>query len=404
MAPEETQLKIYADIKDIKYSNKLIKQIKITSNANVVELENPTIVVDTKTIAYGVFDKNGKFVKQSLQYRGKTHQFIPRKIPTDPEYIDADAILVGNIYPHFGHFLLEQMNRLYGAIDKPRDLKYIFIDNRGIGAQKFVYEFMSAFGVKRENVIVLNKSARFKKLYIPKQTLNISRAIIDKSMPRGYGEMANNIHGAGFEKVYMSRDKLPDGMRTIGEPRVQEIFRKNGYKIIYPEQMSITEQIAAVRDAKFLAGCAGTALHWALFMKPGGTVITLKRNIMRDNFVQTQHMLNTVCRLKSVFVWASIETHKSNHGGKHPPQIIGVNNHVRKFFDDFGFKYSKSDIAPDTTAINTYNAQYEKYIAENGNTSYIRFCKNLVKIVSCFIPGRINRNRVRKYLKSKLHI
>lgn len=404
MTPEKTQLKIYSDRKNIKHSNKIINQIKITSNANVIELGNPTVVVDTKTIAYGVFDKNGKFVKQSLQYRGKTHQFIPHKVPSTPEYINATAILVGNIYPHFGHFLVEQINRLYGAIGKPRDIKYVFIDNRGIGAQNFVYEFMSAFGVEKENIVILNKSTRFKKLYIPKQTLNISGAQIDENMPRGYREMANNIHGAGFDKVYMSRDKLPESMRTLGEQKVQEIFRKNGYKIIYPEQMSITEQIAAVRDAKYLAGCAGTALHWALFMKPGGTVITLKRNQKRDIFVQTQYMFNTVCGLKSVFIWASTETHKSNHGGKHPPQIIGVNKHLLEFFDDFGFKYSKSDIAPDKNAIKAYNEQYEQYTAENGSSTYIRFCKTFVKIISCFIPGRINRNHARRWLKTKLHI
>ena len=168
--------------------------------------------------------------------------------------------------------------------------------------------------------------------------------------------------------------------------------------------MSIAEQIAAVRDARYLAGCAGTALHWALFMKPGGTVITLKRNLERDKFVQTQHMFNSICGLKSVFVWASVEPHKSNHGGKHPPQIIGATQYIKQFFDDFGFKHTNSDIAIDKDAMKEYQEQYEKYISENGSTIRTKILKHLVKIISCFIPGRINRNRARKWLKSKLHI
>lgn len=95
--PEITPFKIYSDNKNIKYSNKIINQIKITSNASVISVDNPTIVVDTKTIAYGVFDSNGKFVKQSLQYRGKNHQFIPKSVPHDAPYIDSVAVLVGNI-------------------------------------------------------------------------------------------------------------------------------------------------------------------------------------------------------------------------------------------------------------------------------------------------------------------
>ncbi|MBR2286437.1 MAG: glycosyltransferase family 61 protein [Alphaproteobacteria bacterium] len=402
--PEITPFKIYSDNKNIKYSNKIINQIKITSNASVISVDNPTIVVDTKTIAYGVFDSNGKFVKQSLQYRGKNHQFIPKSVPHDAPYIDSVAVLVGNIYPHFGHFLVEQMNRLFGAINQPRDIKYIFMDNRGIGAQNFVYEFMAAFGVDKNDIIILNKSARFKKLYIPSQTLNIKNAIIDNQMPLGYQKMAQNTTGGGYDRVYMSRAKLPQTIRTIGEEKIQKIFEKNGYKIIYPEQMSIAEQIAAVRDARYLAGCAGTALHWAFFMKPGGTVITLKRNLERDKFVQTQHMFNSVCGLKSIFVWASVEPHKSNHGGKHPPQIIGATQYIKQFFDDFGFKYTNSDIAIDNDAMKEYQEQYEKYISENGSTIRTKILKHMVKIISCFIPGRINRNRARKWLKSKLHI
>ena len=401
---QTTQLKIYSDDKNVRYANKIIKQINITSRANVTIVENPTVVVDTKTIAYGVFDTNGKFVPASLQFRGNKHQFIPKQVPKNAPYIDCDAILVGNIYPHFGHFLLEQMNRLYGGIGKQNHLKFIFIDNRGIGAQNFVYEFMAAFGVNKNDVIILNQPTRFKRLYIPSQTLNIKNANIDQKMPLGYREMANNLDGTTIERVYMSRTKLPESMRTIGEKKIQKIFEKNGYTIIYPETMTIAEQIAAVRNAKYLAGCAGTAMHWAIFMKPGGTVISLKRNTTRDSFVRTQHMLNTICGLKSIFVWASVEKHKSNHGGKHPPQIIGVNKYVKQFFDDTGFKYTDSDIAPDTRAMNEYMEQYEKYITQNGSTLRTRILKHLVKIISCVIPGRINRNRGRKWLKSKLHI
>lgn len=400
-----TSFKIYSDIKNIKYATKLINKIKIESSANIVETTNATIVVDTETIAYGVFDSTGKFVKQSLQYRGRNHQFIPKYVSQNVPYIDSDAVLVGNIYPHFGHFLVEQMNRLFGAIDKPHGIKYVFIDNRGIGAQNFVFDFMIAFGIKKQDVIILNHSARFKKLYIPSQTLNIKNATIDEVMPLGYQKMADNIRNApSYDRVYMSRDKLPESIRTLGEAKIQKIFEKNGYKIIYPEQLTIAEQIAAVRDAKYLAGCAGTALHLALFMKPGGTVIILKRNLERDKFVQTQHMFDTVCGLKSVFVWASIEKHKSNHGGKHPPQIIGTTKYVKQFFDDFGFKYSDSDIAIDKNALNEYDKQYEKYIKENGSILRTRFKKHMIKIIACFIPGRVNRNRARTWLKSKLHM
>ena len=394
-------LKLYCDKANAKRTQHDIKKIKITSKANVTTVINPTVVVDTKSGAYGIFDQSDKLVRQSLQYRGKNHNFIPRHVPHNTPYIDSEAIYIGNIYPHFGHFLVEHLNRLWGGEKKQSDIKYIFINNKNLDVKKYLYEFMSAFGVKKKDIIILTQSTRFRKIYIPSQTFNISGAFVDCAMTDGYRLMAKNIKGFGYKKVYMSRTKLPENMKTIGEEKIEKIFAKNGYKIIYPETMTIKEQIASVRDAKYLAGCAGTALHWCLFMKPGGTVITLRRNSKHDTSIRTQYILNNVCDLNSVFVWASIEKHKSEHGGNHAPQIIGVNENLKKFFDEFGFKYNDSDIAFDEQSMDKYTKAYAKYTADHGTYFHKWFFKRLIKYTACLIPGRINRGKYRHYMKSK---
>ena len=399
-----TWLKLYCDDKNTKHTNKNIKNIKFLSSANVIEIEKPTIVVDKKTNAYGIFDKNKKIIYQSLQYRGKHHNFIPHKIPNDTPYIDEEAVYVGITYPHFGHFLIEQLNRLWGKADKKQKLKWVFINNRNVDVKNFVYEFMNLFGIKKQDIIILTSSTQFKKIYIPSQTFNMSGACIDFAMIDGYRTIAKNVKGAGYKYVYMSRGKLPDKLRTLGEEKIQKIFEKNGYKIIYPETMTIAEQIASVKDAKYLAGCSGTALHWALFMKPGGNVIALKRNSRPDDFIRTQYMLNTIAGQNSVFITAAIETHQSGHGGSGAPQIIGVNEWVKKFLYDFDFKFTKKDIEFDKKSMDTYLKKYEIYKSEHGGKIYRKFCSRLIKLAVCFIPGRINRGNVRLWLKRKLHV
>ena len=397
-------IRLYCSKRSKKYSEKDIQKIKFVSDSTIAEVNLPTVVVDHKTTAYAIFDNNKKLVPQSLQYRGKKHQFIPKKIPQNLPYIDTEVIFVGRIYPHFGHFLIEHLNRLWVKQKRHSKVKFLFINNLNIPVQNFVYDFMYAYGAKKEDIIILNDSARFKKIYIPNQTLNISSAWISKKMPIGYRTMANNLGGLGYDKIYMSRTKLPSHMCTIGEEKIQKIFEKNGFKIIYPETMTIAEQISAVTDARYLAGCAGTALHWALCMKPGGTVISLKRNSIEDNFTRTQYMINNVSGLKSVFIWSSIEKHKSKHGGQHAPQIIGVNQYLKQFFDDFGFKYDAKDIEFDQSAMNQYLEQYNQYEQEHGGILRNYLVRHFIKIIVCFVPGRINRKRVRSWLKQKLHI
>lgn len=402
MASIKTSLKLYCDNKNTKHTNKNITKVQFASCANVTVVENPTIVINTKTTAYGIFDKNNKLITQSLQYRGKHHNFIPPKIPKNAPYIDADAIYIGNIYQHFGHFLVEHLNRLWGAVGK-QNLKYIFINNRGINVKNFVYDFMATFGVQKQDVIILTTTTKFKKLYIPSQTFNMSGACIDYAMSAGYQSMAKNVRGAGYERVYMSRTKLPENLKTIGEERFENIFIKNGYKVIYPETMTIAEQIAAVADAKYLAGCSGTALHWALCMKPGGTVIAFKRNSKPDDFIRTQYMLNTITGLNSVFITASTEKYTSGHGGTGTPQIVGVNTHVKQFLDDFNFKYTDSDISFDKDAMNTYLERYKVYKSEHGGKLYRKICSKMIKLLVCIVPGRVNRHNARQWLKAKFH-
>ena len=44
-------------------------------------------------------------------------------------YIDEDAIFIGNVFPQFGHFLLEHMNRAYALLDdKYKNMKLILVN------------------------------------------------------------------------------------------------------------------------------------------------------------------------------------------------------------------------------------------------------------------------------------
>ena len=77
------------------------KIFKITcrDDMKVDKIQDGTFIVNTKTGAYGVFDKSGNFVKSCLQYRGKHAQFIP-KFSKDTEYMDCDAVFIGNACQH----------------------------------------------------------------------------------------------------------------------------------------------------------------------------------------------------------------------------------------------------------------------------------------------------------------
>ena len=191
--------------------------------------------------------------------------------------------------------------------------------------------------------------------------------------------------------------------RTFGEERIQKIFQRNGYKVIYPETMPFAQQIAMVKNCRYLAGCAGTALHLAMFMAPGGTVIQLKRNTdIVDNIV-AQHVINQTIGLNLILIWASVETQSSIHFSPQP-QIIGITPYLHKFLDDYGFKYSARDLQPATNAMAEYDAQLCKYNNARKKTLSQKIRVAIIKLVTNPIPYRGPRERLRHKLKKVLRI
>ena len=316
-------LNVYTDDIYKTYFMSEIAKVRKYKDMRIDRVEKGTFVIDTTSGAFGVFDLDGKFVDSSLQYRGKNTQFIPKYKIVD-EVMDCDAVFLGNAYPHFGHFIIEHLNRAWGItkIDNSGNTKYIFVDNKNIGAKSWLYDFTDMLGISRDDVLILNKSIRFKNVFIPTQSLNNSGNMWAPEFKDGFDIMRENVVTEHiYERVYVSRAKLSDSMRTYNEEVIQKIFEKNGFHIIYPETMPLAQQVAIIGNCKVLAGCAGTALHLGVFMKNGGRIIQLNRTLDVHDSAALQWRMCMIKDLDFDIVSASVEKRKSSHGGTHAPQI-----------------------------------------------------------------------------------
>ncbi len=396
-------VKFYAEKSWKKWFEKQTKN-QYMRDVHISEYHNG-IIVNEKLHGFGVFDENFRFVKSASQVRKNNGQFVPKFNHENIPYVDEDAVFVGNVYPQFGHFLLEHMNRAYVALDKKyKDMKYVLVNNKSVNpVPEYMFVFLELLGIPRKNILILEETTRFRNVYVPDQGFNLP-VYSSAEFGKTFQKIADNVKDEKiiYDKIYVSRSKLKS-RKTYGEEKIQKIFERNGYKIIYPETLPLEKQIALIKDCKYLAGCAGTALHMSLFMKKGGTVIQMKRNKVYDDNAPTQYLLNKTNGLNSVFINSSIERVKSGHGS-FMPQIIGINDNVRAFFKDFGFKTYDKDFESDVDAMEEYNQVLKEYQSIHGKKVW-EICKHkFVRISACFIPGRYNRSVYRRWVKGKLGI
>lgn len=378
--------------------NQYMRDVKINQYHN-------GIIVNEKLHGFGVFDENFNFVKSSRQVRKNNGQFIPKFNHDNIPYVDEDAVFVGNVYPQFGHFLLEHLNRAYAALDKKyQKMKFVLINNKDVNpVPEYMFTFLELLGVPRKNILILERTTQFRNVYVPDQGFNIPLYSAYK-FGETFAKMAASVKDNAkiYDKIYVSRAKL-NARKTYGEEKIQKVFERNGYKIIYPETMSLIDQIRTIKDCKYLAGCAGTALHMALFMKPGGTVIQIKRNTIYDDNAPTQYLLDETVSLNSVFISGSVERVKTGHGFD-MPQMVGINKNMRAFFESAKFKTKQEDFEPDLIAQQEYDDALVKYQNEHGTKLIETIKRKFVRISACFIPGRYNRSVYRRWLKNKLKL
>ena len=385
-----------------KYFEKSVSR-QYMRETNIEQYPNGIIVNEHKH-GFGVFDDKFHFVKSSRQVRKNNGQFVPKFNHNDIPYVDADVVFIGNVFPQFGHFLLEHMNRAYALLDKKyQKMKVVLINNKDVNpVPEYMFRLLELLGVKRDNIIILNRTTQFKNVYVPIQGFNIP-VYSSVAFGKMYDKIATNIKNDKItcNKIYVSRAKL-ESRKTYGEEVVQKIFEKNGYKIVYPETLLLEKQIALVKNCKFLAGCAGTALHLALFMKPGGTVIQIKRNRLPKCNADIQNLINDTKELNGIFISGSVEEKRTDHCSS-VPQIIGVNKYMREFFDAYNFKYDQKDTTPDENDIAEYNIALAQYNKQYGGV-WVNDIKHLIiHYTACLVPGRENRGNYRRWLKKVLN-
>ena len=363
------------------------------------------IIANEHGHGFGVFDKDFNFIKSSLQMRKNNGQFVPKINHKNIPYIDEDVVFVGNVYPHFGHFLLEHMNRLYALLEKEHEnKKVVLINDKGLDrVPQYMFDLIELFGVKHKNIIILDKTTQFRSVCVPSQSFN-TRVYTSESFRKTFDNIAKNVPDTEiYDKIYVSRSALDDEHKVFGEEKVQKIFERNGFKVICPETLPLKKQISLIKNCKVLAGCAGTALHLALFMKKGGLVIQLKRNSLPKCNARVQNIINNTKKLDGIFISSSIEKYKTEHGAK-APQIIGVNKYMRQFFEENDFKLISSDFDFDNDAWEKYTKLINEYKKSRGGRWIRKFKRLFIKYTALLIPGRERRGKYRKYMKNKLNM
>jgi Glycosyltransferase 61 len=217
---------------------------------------------------------------------------------------NATFLYGGVLFNNFGHFLLESTGRLWAyELFKKFDLYILFYVPWGIPDYKkkdnYMYQVFKGFNIPLSRIVFFTDVLQLKKVIIPQQKYGFGKCRVPDdtfikfiksfSIP---GRLIKTNRSA--DKIYISRSQLPFNTgRPFGENQFEAYLQANGYLVIYPEKLTLYEQLEIYTKAKQIIFCDGGATYATVLLPNlnAAVAIIARRRDYRWNYkdVITEH-------------------------------------------------------------------------------------------------------------------
>jgi len=269
--------------------NRELPSFKILENTIYMPKE-PNTGYDSD-INYGIYDNNGVLVKEAAYRRWGGGQLVGQseRIALDLgslQYDDFEGIYVylGPLYAHYGHFLVTTLARAWFFL-KHNLTQPIRLLTHPIGDQSqfldlpVVQAFIQRFHFTREMFVAPTNPTIVRKIIVPSpsfEELNFAYTI-HAELCQAIGEKLNNFDLCFDDQpIFLSKACLQHGIwRFVNEDILIERLDKLGFKIVFPENLTLEEQVSLFSSHAKVGGIAGSALHTMLFSKKKHDVLGL---------------------------------------------------------------------------------------------------------------------------------
>ena len=298
-------------------NSQLKKELVTIENAIITPITyNP----DSNSYTGGVYDKEGNLVlaAERCHLMSTINLFNPPTIIpayTCEEELNGSAIYLGHYTGRYGGFLLETLARFW-PLEKENPYQH-FLFHPLPGNDQIESDFSPArtvfdcFDLNRDDIQLIQKSIRVERLTIPTKLFAINDSV-HADQRSVYQKIATDCKikfqhlRQSPKKIYLSRKKL-DGFRyfarfAVNEAVVEQIFAEQGFAIIYPEELEFAEQVCLISQADVIAGISGAALHSAVFMRTGQTVLTIGTPVEPNAPSVNQLLCADLAQVQQVFI------------------------------------------------------------------------------------------------------
>lgn len=288
----------------------------------------------------GVLDEKGKFIKESQTRDGHLFGGYYKYEEKNLQQYDETVVFMGPFVSHWGHFICDQISRLWYILQDVKKYRIAYCGwdwgNNETSLHGNFLEFMRLLGLSDDQLIDVQTPIQFKSVIIPEFSY-IERDYYTEEFKDIYRMVVSNVNISGIEPyshIYFTRRKFPYAQKKErGEEDIEALFAANGYKVISPEKLTLSEQIFYLNNCEYMAAISGSITHNLLFSKKGQKVIVLNKMELMNGYQMVIDNIMDV-NISCVDVYVKIFPVCFGLG----PFLMGYNDNLKGFAKDKGMK------------------------------------------------------------------
>lgn len=214
-----------------------------------------------------------KWKKRTL-FKSYIHNYLLRKT----RRVEFPVLWVTDVWSGgYFHWLCDALPRLVAAFHCVE--KAFLVLPRELKGLPFVRESLKLLNVQNVEYIGPDEVLLCSTLLLPSHTAisgDFNEPIVKQlhNMLRPNEDLGS---GQGAERLYVSRARAIK-RRISNEAEIIDLLKEYDFKIVTTEDMSFEEQVKLFRSAACLVSNHGAGLTNMLFMKPGGSVLELRKD------------------------------------------------------------------------------------------------------------------------------
>lgn len=249
----------------------------------------------------------------------------------DCEKVYDDVIFIGHISSVcWGHTITDSIGRLWWTVTELKQkydrLPIYYFSETPLNGNYL--EFIKLLGVSLNRFCRISKITRFRSVYVPDTCFDNHR--VSLRYTKEYISLINHVIRYGSNMSYPRKFFLmrENSSRQICSSILNQIVIDLGYNLIFPEKLSVSDQICLFQNAESIISEESSLSHNFVFCKEGTKAIILRKANTINIY---QALINQLRQLDVVYIDCHLSVCiNQRHRG---PFFLYANNNFCSYFN-----------------------------------------------------------------------